>query len=89
MVSPHGVVLSPLPPVLCDEVVYCRQFALGQVALRQILFGEFRKHWGIHLVEAFFIQSLRHPIILLVLVLVPVYDKQMIDVGIHQAPVPA
>jgi len=30
--------VSPLPPVFDDEVVYCRQFALGQATLRQIFF---------------------------------------------------
>ena len=82
-------VLCPLPPVFGDQAVDRCQFVFAQVAIIQVLFGEFRKHWGIHLVEALSIQSLRHPIKLLVLVLVPVYDKQMIDVGIHHAPIPA
>ena len=56
------------------------QFVFGQGSINQVLLGEFRKHWGMHLVEALAIQSPRHPIILLVLVLIPVYGEQMVNV---------
>ena len=73
MIIVIAVLATSLISVFGDQAVDRCQFLLAQVAIIQVLLGEFRKHWGIVLVEANSVQPFRHPIILLVLVLIPVY----------------